>query len=526
MRIRQGNDFIFLWAIERNGEPEDFSNAVNIRLHFKNFDCVGEVKSFQIVDGNIVRVEVSPEWASRLGAYRLILSYEFEDQSYSDGDRKCVVDVLAFNIVPKTSEADDVTEMAKTTDIMIGLKGDKGDPFTYDDFTQQQLDDIQQPITDFVAVAEVAENQREVNEGERVDAEIIREQQEADRQTNTATAITNAENAITDVHTAKDDYYDVVKPEILQAIDDANEVVDKLEGAVSFTVKTRDEYNQITPKVADKIYVTKPTLLIPSAEEKQGFAFKGDDLIYPNYAAKENLVLHYDFNGMKNNDVTKGVARDLSGNGKDGALTGFGYIAGSGYQNGGLRFDGIDDHIQGGFTMNLTPEFTIEYIFKSFREEGYEFFMGNGYPISPTSGWSIQTIIIGSNGLGFRVFSTENVGFSIFSQIFPKNGNDYAIVVTYNGIYMKLFINGVLVNTREYQNMLVKPSSYNFKIGEMPYGGYRPKQNVKSARIYNVALTDSEVIKNYSIDKKRFNLIDNNPSPEALAITELGGTII
>ena len=108
MRIRQGNDFIFLWAIERNEVPEDFSNAVNIRLHFKNFDCVGEVKSFQIVDGNIVRVEVSPEWASRLGAYRLILSYEFEDLSYSDGDRKCVVDVLAFNIVPKTSEADDV----------------------------------------------------------------------------------------------------------------------------------------------------------------------------------------------------------------------------------------------------------------------------------------------------------------------------------------------------------------------------------------------------------------------------------
>ena len=36
MRIRQGNDFIFLWAIE-SGEPEDFSNAVNIRLHFKKF---------------------------------------------------------------------------------------------------------------------------------------------------------------------------------------------------------------------------------------------------------------------------------------------------------------------------------------------------------------------------------------------------------------------------------------------------------------------------------------------------------
>jgi hypothetical protein len=139
MRIRQGNDFIFLWTIERNEVPEDFSNAENIRLHFKNFDSVGEVESFQIVDGNIVRVEVSPEWASNLGAYRLILSYEFEDLSYSDGDRKCVVDVLAFNIVPKTSEADDITEMAKTTDIMIGLKGDKGIGVPIGGTTGQQL---------------------------------------------------------------------------------------------------------------------------------------------------------------------------------------------------------------------------------------------------------------------------------------------------------------------------------------------------------------------------------------------------
>lgn len=33
LKLRQGNDFIFLWAIERNGEPEDFSNAVTIMAH-------------------------------------------------------------------------------------------------------------------------------------------------------------------------------------------------------------------------------------------------------------------------------------------------------------------------------------------------------------------------------------------------------------------------------------------------------------------------------------------------------------
>jgi hypothetical protein len=190
MRIRQGNDFIFLWAIERNGEPEDFSNAVNIRLHFKNFDCIGEVKSFQIVDGNIVRVEVSPEWASRLGAYRLILSYEFEDQSYSDGDQKCVVDVLAFNIVPKTSEADDITEMAKTTDIMIGLKGDKGDPFTYDDFTPEQIEDLKRPAIEAAESVQIVENQISINEQSRVQAENERETAETTRVSNENNRVT------------------------------------------------------------------------------------------------------------------------------------------------------------------------------------------------------------------------------------------------------------------------------------------------------------------------------------------------
>jgi hypothetical protein len=195
MRIRQGNDFIFLWTIVRNGIPEDLDNAKNIKLHFKNFDCVSEVRSFQIVDGNIVRVEVSPEWASRLGAYRLILSYEFENNSYSDGDRKCVVDVLAFNIVPKTSEADDVTEMAKTTDIMIGFFGLSAYEVWLKDNPDKTKEDyynwLRQPATD--AAASIGELEQTVsgNEAERVtaeqgrrDAELLRNDAEGIRDSN------------------------------------------------------------------------------------------------------------------------------------------------------------------------------------------------------------------------------------------------------------------------------------------------------------------------------------------------------
>ena len=76
------------------------------------------------------------------------------------------------------------------------------------------------------------------------------------------------------------------------------------------------------------------------------FVFQGDELIYPNYAAKDNLVLHYDFSGRTNLDVKKGIAEDLSGNGNDGILENFAYESGSGYDsNSYLEFDNVDDFI-------------------------------------------------------------------------------------------------------------------------------------------------------------------------------------
>lgn len=84
---------------------------------------------------------------------------------------------------------------------------------------------------------------------------------------------------------------------------------------------------------------------IEIGDKKIDFVYQGDNLIYPNYPARENLILHYDFSGMKNSDVTKDIARDLSGNGNNGELQNFAYIDESGYLDNELIFDGIDDFI-------------------------------------------------------------------------------------------------------------------------------------------------------------------------------------
>ena len=116
----------------------------------------------------------------------MILSYEFENHSYSDGDQKCVVDVLAFNIVPKTSEADDVTEMAKTTDIMIGLNGLSAYEVWLKDNPGKTKEDyfnwLQKPATEIAETVGLqeqarveAENTRRNNEEQRVTAETNRQ---------------------------------------------------------------------------------------------------------------------------------------------------------------------------------------------------------------------------------------------------------------------------------------------------------------------------------------------------------------
>ena len=74
------------------------------------------------------------------------------------------------------------------------------------------------------------------------------------------------------------------------------------------------------------------------------FVYKGDKLVYPN-PIKDGLLLWYDFKGMRNTDVGKEVAKDLSGNGNDGTLTNFNFTEGSGYKDNALVFDGVDDRL-------------------------------------------------------------------------------------------------------------------------------------------------------------------------------------
>jgi len=227
--IRIGNDFVLVWIITRGGQPEDLSNIIDASLNVRVFTKVKTVP-FEIT-GNSLRIEFTPSICDMLGVYNLVFSYELPDSGLADWQRKCTIDVNAFQIVPSTAMADDITEFSITSDLLIGFKGDKGDSAyevwlnenqggTLDDYfewlrqpateagaaVQEQtnlfLSEKETLINDVLEEVERNENGRIQAEGLRVQAENARTQAEANRilaetarQENTALAIQNANDA-------------------------------------------------------------------------------------------------------------------------------------------------------------------------------------------------------------------------------------------------------------------------------------------------------------------------------------------
>src|SRR5690554_1225115 len=120
-RIRIGNDFVYLWAIERGGQPENLDAALEKKLLIKVFRVNKEVPF--TTAGNVIRAELTPDICDMVGTYNLEFSYKLPDASLSDDERTCTVDIDAFRIVGKSAQADEVEEIASTSDVALGLSG-------------------------------------------------------------------------------------------------------------------------------------------------------------------------------------------------------------------------------------------------------------------------------------------------------------------------------------------------------------------------------------------------------------------
>ena len=189
---------------------------------------------------------------------------------------------------------------------------------------------------------------------------------------------------------------------------------------------------------------------------------------------------------------------DLSGNGNNGTLVnGVGYNSDNG---GSLTFDGVNDYITVSNVQPNTNNFTISVWVYKFNNTSNDYiwdFGANGGTLS--SGTDIS-------GYGFRYYnSTLGIGSNMYTQgTIPDINKWYNVSITRNSGTSTMYVNGSLITSSSGDTHNI--SSTTLYIGRYGGGGGRHHGYISNFKIYNKALTASEIQQNFNALRGRFGL--------------------
>ena len=190
---------------------------------------------------------------------------------------------------------------------------------------------------------------------------------------------------------------------------------------------------------------------------------------------------------------------DLSGNGKNGALTN-----GSIYNSdnkGVIVFDGINDRIEipsSTYTFNNACTFEMWFNLTAINRN-------QGFMSINTGGYYVNFWMKDTNKLRWEVYQPAPNGTAFFSNVSFVTNTWYHAVGTIGGGTMTLYINGLYDNstTNNYPPGTVTGIAY---VGDYGAGNYPSASKIAQVKIYNRALSDTEIIQHYNATRGRFGL--------------------
>jgi prepilin-type N-terminal cleavage/methylation domain-containing protein len=210
------------------------------------------------------------------------------------------------------------------------------------------------------------------------------------------------------------------------------------------------------------------------------------------------LVLWLDGEDFKNSPQTTSW-NDRSINNNNGVPYNFNYDTTSGSNSsGGVKFDGTDDYVNCGNNNTLNIEKgTIEAILKIaswktnfdliiWKNGGSWVNIDYGLLRSNTSSKLVGTISDGTTALGADGPLTPDL---LLDTI-------YYVTFTWDGANAKMYLNGTLVDTKA-TTLLPKNIPANIQMSS----NYKLNSDIYSIKIYNRALTDTEILNNYNVEK-------------------------
>lgn len=150
-KIKLGNDFEFPWRITRGGEPVNLKDAtLDLTLYINTIGRFPRKVPINLIDDNTLFVEITPKLADRVGVYILELKYIAPEPALSDGSRESSFDKKTFEIVATSEEADPDDELSFESDLLIALRGPKGDPLKFEDLTPEQKQQLGSVTVEFI----------------------------------------------------------------------------------------------------------------------------------------------------------------------------------------------------------------------------------------------------------------------------------------------------------------------------------------------------------------------------------------
>ncbi|RKT49302.1 hypothetical protein, partial [Coprobacter fastidiosus] len=220
---------------------------------------------------------------------------------------------------------------------------------------------------------------------------------------------------------------------------------------------------------------------------------------------REGLIGYYTGRGRSNTDENKNILPDLSGNGNDLENKNFAYTPESGYGDGYIQYDGVDD-----FSMLPTD--------KNFK-----------------SGVKTQMFVFSDNSMNPETANIYNGGIVVEKYFVILNNQ-----INANADYEQVYLNGTDVKTTgfningstEINTIVISKIKYteefnkNFNISTILNAAiYCLKQRVHDVLLYDRILTEEEIQHNYKVSCQ-YNGEDINGKAEETTASGENGFII
>jgi hypothetical protein len=215
---------------------------------------------------------------------------------------------------------------------------------------------------------------------------------------------------------------------------------------------------------------------------------------------KNGLVLNIDSANYLSYVGTLNTAYDLSGFGNTAALvngTGF-----TGTNGGAFLFDGTNDYISMGTASSVKPtQLSFACFFKINAITSVNVIAGKQ---GVGNGAASYAVVVQNGQLHFRISNSSGAEYNASTAFSNTSTYNYA-VGTYDGSNLRLYLNGASVGSSSVAITIAYSDSYPLLMGYYA-NSIATNMNVGSLKLYNRALSATEVMQNFNAMRERYNI--------------------